>query len=173
MTIRSLSAVLLLLVLTLTGYAQGPASSLPANTAKLTPTDLSAIRGANYRGAGAADTTDYWKNYSAAETQRDLGYADRLKLNQLRVFVNEASWNADKPAFRKNLIDLAQACNRHRIGLPWPVCLPRHGQVRPQGPPLGDPRAAYRTPSPRQALFRFSDSPAPTRRSTLGASSPR
>jgi hypothetical protein len=93
------------------------ASGASANSAKLTPTDLSTIRGANYRGSAAADTTDYWRHYSPAETQRDLAYADRLKLNQLRVFVNYASWEADKPAFRKNLVDLARACNAHRIGL--------------------------------------------------------
>jgi hypothetical protein len=79
--------------------------------------DTSTIRGANYRGANAADTTDYWLHYNPAETERDLTYADRLKLNQLRVFVNYASWEADKQAFRRNLIDLARACNRHSIGL--------------------------------------------------------
>jgi hypothetical protein len=62
------------------------------NTVKVTPTDLSTIRGANYRAAGAANTTDYWLHYNAAETERDLAYADRLKVNQLRVFVNYASW---------------------------------------------------------------------------------
>jgi hypothetical protein len=84
---------------------------------KLTPADLSTIRGANYRGAGAADTTDYWRHYDSSETERDLTYADRLTLNQLRVFVNYASWQADKTAFRRNLVDLARVCNRHHIGL--------------------------------------------------------
>jgi hypothetical protein len=87
------------------------------NRTKLTPADLSTIRGSNYRGAGATNTTDYWLHYNAAETERDLGYADRLRLNQLRVFVNYASWQADKAVFRKNVIDLARASNRHRIGL--------------------------------------------------------
>jgi hypothetical protein len=97
-----------------------PSDSSPrgkVNTAKLTPTDLSTIRGANYRAAGAANTTDYWAHYSAAETERDLTYADRLKLNQLRVFVNYTSWQTNNAAFIKNLIDLARAANRHHIGL--------------------------------------------------------
>jgi hypothetical protein len=93
------------------------ATDASTNATKLTPADLSTIRGANYRGSGAADTTDYWRHYNPAETERDLAYADRLKLNQLRVFVSCASWEADKPAFRANLVDLARACNRHRIGL--------------------------------------------------------
>ncbi len=106
-----------LVVLAVAGCAHGPAPGVSPNTARLTPADLSTIRGANYRGAAAADTTDYWRHYRAAETERDLTYADRLKLNQLRVFVNYASWQADKLAFRSNLVDLASACGRHHIGL--------------------------------------------------------
>ena len=88
-----------------------------ANSAKLTPTDLSRIRGVNYRAAGAADTTDFWRHYEPAETQRDLSYADELKVNQLRVFVNEASWLADKAALARNLKDLAHTADRHHMGL--------------------------------------------------------
>ena len=82
-----------------------------------TTVDTSTIRGANYRGSGAADTTDYWLHYNASETERDLTYANRLKLNQLRVFVDVTSWETDKAVFRRNLIDLARACYRHQIGL--------------------------------------------------------
>ena len=68
-------------------------------------------------GSGAANTTDYWLHYNPAETERDLTYADRLKVNQLRVFVNCASWQNKPAAFRRNLVDMARACNRHQIGL--------------------------------------------------------
>ena len=104
-------------VLALAGCARTLAANVSTRTAKLTPADLSTIRGANYRGSAATNTSDYWLHYSTAETERDLTYADRLKLNQLRVFVNYASWQADKTAFRKNLVDLARVCNRHHIGL--------------------------------------------------------
>jgi hypothetical protein len=111
-------AWLLTLTLTaLTAFRSAFASDGSPNVAKLTPADLSTIRGANYRGAAAANTTDYWLHYDGAQTERDLSYADRLKLNQLRVFVNHASWQADRAAFRKNLVDMARACNTHRIGL--------------------------------------------------------
>jgi hypothetical protein len=108
---------ILLAILTVTGCVHGPRSGDVSNRSKLTPTDLSSIRGANYRGAGATNTIDYWAHYNAAETERDLGYADRLLLNQLRVFVNYASWQADPAEFRRKLIDLAHACDRHHIGL--------------------------------------------------------
>jgi hypothetical protein len=102
--------------------APSPAAASFANpavskTRKLTPTDFSKIRGANYRSANAGDTTDYWRHYDPKETERDLGYADRLQLNQIRVFVNHAGWSDDQAKFRKNLVDLAQACERHKIGL--------------------------------------------------------
>jgi len=104
-------------LLALAGCAGGPTPGASVNKGKLTPSDLSTIRGANYRAAGASNTTDFWRHYSASETERDLGYADSLKLNQLRVFVNDASWQADKSGFRKNLLNLARSANRHRLGL--------------------------------------------------------
>jgi hypothetical protein len=115
MTIRFWQTAALFSALALAGCVHEPIRT--ASLTKLTPSDLSTIRGANYRAAGAANTTDYWLHYSPAETERDLGYADRLKLNQLRVFVNYASWQTNKSAFRKNLVDLARASNRHHIGL--------------------------------------------------------
>ncbi len=117
MKLRLSNAGMLVMALALGGCVHEPAPGGTGNTAKLTPTDLSTIRGANYRAAGAANTTDYWLHYNAAETERDLTYADRLKLNQLRVFVNYASWATNPAAFRKNLINLARAGNRHHIGL--------------------------------------------------------
>ncbi|HXR08661.1 MAG TPA: hypothetical protein VN765_15095, partial [Candidatus Acidoferrum sp.] len=117
MTILAWRVAMLLMVLALSGCARTLVPPETTVTANLTPKDLSAIRGANYRGTGATDTTDYWRHYNASETERDLTYADRLKLNQLRVFVNYSSWAADKPAFRRNLVELARACHRHHIGL--------------------------------------------------------
>ncbi len=81
------------------------------------PKDLSNIRGANYRGAGAKDTTDYWLHYNPAETERDLDYAKRLNLNQLRVFVSYEAWSADKPAFRRNLVHLLRAARQRGLGV--------------------------------------------------------
>jgi hypothetical protein len=117
MKLRLSYAEMLLVALAIGGCVHEPGSGSSNNTAKLTPMDLSTIRGANYRAAGAANTTDYWLHYNAAETERDLTYADRLQLNQLRVFVNYASWRTNPAAFRRNLIDLVRASNRHHIGL--------------------------------------------------------
>jgi hypothetical protein len=81
------------------------------------PKDLSGVRGANYRAAGAKDTTSYWQHYDPTETQRDLDFALRLKLNQIRVFTSFEAWQADPPAFRRNLLDLLRAAHRHGLGV--------------------------------------------------------
>ena len=101
----------------LASCAGTPQISIALKEPKLTPKDLSTIRGANYRAAGASNTTDFWRHYDAAETERDLGYADRLKLDQLRVFVNYDAWQSDQAAFRKNMVNLAHASGRHHLGL--------------------------------------------------------
>src|SRR5450631_605632 len=117
MKFRISCAGMLLAVWAICGCVHEPVPGGARNAAKLTPADLSTIRGANYRAAGAVNTTDYWLHYNPAEAERDLAYADRLKLNQLRVFVNYASWQTNAAAFRRNLVDLARASNRHHIGL--------------------------------------------------------
>jgi hypothetical protein len=81
------------------------------------PKDLAKVRGANYRAAGAKDTTDYWLHYDAAETGRDLDYARRLNLNQIRVFLSYDAWAADRPAFRGNLRHLLGAAAARGIGV--------------------------------------------------------
>jgi hypothetical protein len=81
------------------------------------PKDLSQIRGANYRAPGAKDTTDYWLHYNPTETERDLEYARRLSLNQLRVFISYDAWTADKAAFRRNLVHLLRASHQRGLGV--------------------------------------------------------
>jgi hypothetical protein len=81
------------------------------------PQDLSKVRGANYRAAGAKDTTDYWLHYNPVETERDLDYARRLNLNQIRVFISYEAWVADKPALRRNLVHLLRAAHQRGLGV--------------------------------------------------------
>ncbi|HEY5041907.1 MAG TPA: cellulase family glycosylhydrolase [Verrucomicrobiae bacterium] len=78
--------------------------------------DFSAIRGANYCVAGGSHL-EHWLNYDPKETARDLDYAKRININQIRVFLSYAAYTTNKEAFRKNLVDLARACQARGIGL--------------------------------------------------------
>lgn len=112
-------------------------SASVASTSELKPTllDYPAIRGANYCAAGGHHV-EHWLNYDPKETARDLDYARKIHLNQVRVFLSYSAYLKDKDAFRRNLVDLARACQTRGIGLmpvvsykaemphesaPWPI----------------------------------------------------
>jgi hypothetical protein len=78
--------------------------------------DYSAIRGANYCAAGGHHV-EHWLKYDARETARDLDYARKVQINQVRVFLSYTAYLKNKDAFRKNLLDLARACHARGIGL--------------------------------------------------------
>jgi hypothetical protein len=89
----------------------------PAVAQRRIPTDLSGVRGFNYQSAGTATHEEHFLQYSAAETERDLDFARRLQLNQMRVFVPYAAWAKDKEAFRRNLLHLVRAAHQRGIGV--------------------------------------------------------
>ena len=78
--------------------------------------DYSAIRGANYCAAGGHHL-EHWLHYDPKETERDLDYAKKININQVRVFLSYSACLTNKEAFRKNLIHLARACQVRGIGL--------------------------------------------------------
>jgi hypothetical protein len=80
------------------------------------PPDFSAIRGANYCAAGG-NHNDHWNNYDPKETARDLDYARRIGINQVRVFLSYPAYTNDKEKFKRNLQDLAATCAAKGIGL--------------------------------------------------------
>jgi hypothetical protein len=78
--------------------------------------DYSAIRGVNYTAAGDHHL-QHWLHYDPRVTARDLDYAKRINVNQIRVFLSYPAYLTNKGAFRTNLIDLARACQARGLGL--------------------------------------------------------
>jgi hypothetical protein len=74
------------------------------------PGDVSKIRGFNYESAPTIGHNEMWLQYDPAETERDMDYARRLNLNQVRVFLGYAAYMRDKAAFRRNLVHFVRAC---------------------------------------------------------------
>jgi hypothetical protein len=89
------------------------------------PKDVSTIRGFNYQSAPTLGHNEHWLQYDPAETERDLDYAKRLNLNQVRVFLGYAAYIHDKAAFRKNLVHFVRACHQRGIGVMPVVTYPR------------------------------------------------
>jgi hypothetical protein len=78
--------------------------------------DYSNVRGFNYTPASAQGYTAEWQNYSHAEADRDMGYAQKLNLNMARVFLSYNAWLADKAVFKSHIRDFVRTANAHGIG---------------------------------------------------------
>ncbi len=91
--------------------------ALPVAAQRRVPKDLSGVRGFNYQSAESIGHAEHWLNYDPAITERDLNYAQRLQLNQVRVFVPQAAWEKNKEAFRKNLLHFVRAARERGIGV--------------------------------------------------------
>ena len=55
-------------------------------------TAMSQVRGAVYVPARAYNTYQFWRDYDVAVIARDFGYARRLRLNALRLWVSYERW---------------------------------------------------------------------------------
>ena len=88
-----------------------------------TPTsDLTNVRGFNYTTSldtsiGPRGHAGLWLKYDAAQVERDLANAQKLNLNQVRVFIAYSAWKADPELSNRNLLDFLHACQRHHIGI--------------------------------------------------------
>ena len=91
--------------------------ALPMAGQRRVPRDLSGVRGFNYQSAESNGHAEFWLQYNPAVTERDLDYAKRLQLNQVRVFVPYAAWERNKEAFRKNLLHFVRAAHDRGIGV--------------------------------------------------------
>jgi len=81
------------------------------------PKDLSGVRGFNYQSAETIGHVEFWLQYNPAVTERDLDYAKRLQLNQVRVFVPYAAWERNKEGLRKNLLHFVRAAHERGMGV--------------------------------------------------------
>jgi hypothetical protein len=93
------------------------ALTVPMAAQRRVPKDLSGVRGFNYQSAETIGHAEFWLRYNPAVTERDLDYAKRLQLNQVRVFVPYAAWERNKEALRKNLVHFVRAAHERGIGV--------------------------------------------------------
>ena len=89
----------------------------PLAAQRRVPKDLSWVRGFNYQSAETIGHAEHWLHYDPAITDRDLNYAKRLQLNEVRVFVPHAAWERNREALRKNLLHFVRAAHERGIGV--------------------------------------------------------
>jgi hypothetical protein len=85
---RFLSSLTVFTCLVACNVTSRAGSTLDTNVLSL---DYSAIRGANYCAAGGHHL-EHWLNYDPKETGRDLDYAKKIGINQVRVFLSYSAY---------------------------------------------------------------------------------
>ncbi len=103
--------------------------ALPVAAQRRVPKDLSGVRGFNYQSAETTGHAEMWAQYNPAVTERDLDYAKRLNLNQIRVFVPYAAWEHDKEGLRRDLQHFVRAAHARGMGV-MPTMMYRFGEFR-------------------------------------------
>lgn len=77
--------------------------------------DYSWIRGANYVPSYARNDVQTWMDYDPKVIDRELGYAARLKLNSVRVFLQYAVYKHDPKLFLERYENFLSLCKKHNI----------------------------------------------------------
>jgi hypothetical protein len=95
-------------------------AAAPATAARL-PSDLSGVRGFNYTPSSIGDSErdnnsfrGFW-SVKPEIVERELGYAKRLNLNNVRVFVPYSAWASDKSNFPMKLRNFIRQCHALNI----------------------------------------------------------
>ncbi len=92
-------------------------TSSPAAAAATIPKSLSWVRGFNYTPASVQRSGDLWLHFNASEVDRDLGYANELRLNETRVFLPFDAWKQDPSTFSASLNSFMDIAQKHGIGV--------------------------------------------------------
>jgi len=77
--------------------------------------DFAWIRGANYVPSYAVNDVQLWLNYNHKIVDRELGYAERIKCNSVRVFLQQLVYEHNPEGFLENLSDFVDLCDKHCI----------------------------------------------------------
>ena len=77
--------------------------------------DYTGIRGFNYTQPDARNDFDFWTHYSHETVDRDMGYAERLRLNSARIFLSFAAYRKDPDAFFAHVRDFVRTAWAHGI----------------------------------------------------------
>lgn len=90
------------------------ADSAP-NSSQSPISDFRWMRGANYVPSYARNDVQTWIDYDPQVVDRELGFAEKLKLNVVRVFLQVAVYERDPERFLANFESFLSLCQKHHI----------------------------------------------------------
>ena len=77
--------------------------------------DYSSLRGFNYTQPDAWNDRVFWSDYHHDIVERDMGYAERLKLNCARIFIPYLVYKNDPEKFLANVKDFVQTAWKYGV----------------------------------------------------------
>lgn len=77
--------------------------------------DFAWMHGANYTPSYAATNVETWLNYDPSVIDRELGYAEQIGLNCVRVFLQSLVYEHAPKKFRDNFADFVDRADRHGL----------------------------------------------------------
>src|SRR5437868_11164734 len=123
-------------------------STLPAQTARWTEPKANAwyaqqpwLVGSNYIPKSAINQLEMWQEATFDPTQIDaeLGWAEAVGMNTMRVFLHDLLWQQDAPGFKKRLDQFLTIAARHHIRpllVLFDSCWDPQPHLGPQHPPI-------------------------------------
>ncbi len=73
--------------------------------------------GSNYIPADASNELEMWQasTFDAKRIDKELGWAQGLGMNTMRVFLHDLPWEQDQQGFKKRIDTFLDICDRHKI----------------------------------------------------------
>ena len=97
--------------------------------------------GSNYIPKSAINELEMWQeaSFDPAEIDRELGWAEGLGMNTMRVFLHDLLWQQDAAAFQKRIDQFLTIASRHHIRpifVLFDSCWDPQPKLGPQRPPI-------------------------------------
>ena len=73
--------------------------------------------GANYIPANAINQLEMWQadTFDPATIDKELGWAEKIGFNTIRVFLHSIAWKQDPEGFKKRVDQFLTIANKHKI----------------------------------------------------------
>ncbi len=97
--------------------------------------------GSNYVPKSAINQLEMWQQatFDADQIDKELGWAEAMGMNTMRVFLHDLLWQQDAPGFRKRIDQFLTVASRHHIRpllVLFDSCWDPVPQLGPQHPPI-------------------------------------
>ena len=117
------------------------------------------MAGANYIPASAINQLEMWQaqTFDPQRVDRELGWAEAIGMNTMRVFLHDLLWQQDPEGFRQRIGEFLAISSRHHIRVLFVLfdsCWEPEPRLGPQHPPIPGVHNSGWVQSPRLSALR-------------------